>query len=196
MDFTARVIAPKLSEALGQPVVVENRVGAGGNIAAEFIAKAPPTGHALLIAAGPIAINVTLYKKLPFDTRKDLAPIAFIASAPNMLVAGPRTKAASVAELIDYARLNPGKLNFASNAVGSSQHLSAELLKYYAKFSAVHVPYRGLPAAVAAVVTGEVDFMFDAVPTGLPYVRAGKTRVLAVASRSRSRSTPKHGPAS
>ena len=185
-DFTARALAPRLGDALGQPVIVENRTGSGGNIGTDFVAKAPPAGHTLLIAAPPNAINVSLYKTLPFDTKKDLAPVAFIGSVPNVLVVGPRTQATSVRELIDHARRNPGKLNFASNGNGTSIHLSGELLKYYGKFDAVHVPFRGAPAAMAALLAGDVDFMFDALSISAPQIKAGKVKLLAVTSRERS----------
>jgi tripartite-type tricarboxylate transporter receptor subunit TctC len=189
-DFTARILGPKLSDALGQPVVIENRVGAGGNIASELVAKAPPDGHTLLLAAPPTAINVTLYRTLPFDTRRDLAPVALVGSVPNVLVVGPRTQARTVAELVEYGRRNPGKLNYASNSIGTSLHLSSELLKYYGRFFAVHIPYRGVPAAQTAVISGEVDFMFDSLSTALPHLRGGRTRALAVTSRTRAPQLP------
>lgn len=185
-DFTARALGPRLSEALGQPVVIENKTGSGGNIGTDFVAKAAPDGHTLLIAAPPNAINVSLYKSLPFDTKKDLAPLALVGSVPNVLVVAPKTQAASVRELIEYARRNPGRLNFASNGNGTSIHLSGELLKYYGKFSAVHVPFRGAPAAMAALLSGEVDFMFDSLSISAPQIKAGKIRLLAVTSRGRN----------
>ena len=185
-DFTARALGPRLSEALGQPVVIENKTGSGGNIGTDFVAKAPPDGHTLLIAAPPNAINVSLYKTLPFDTRKDLAPVALAGYGANVLVVGPRTPVNSVRELVEHARRNPGKLNFASNGNGTSIHLSGELLKYYGKFFAVHIPYRGAPAAMAALLSGDVDFMFDALSISAPQIRAGKIRLLAVTSRERS----------
>jgi len=185
-DFTARALGPRLGEALGQPVIVENRTGSGGNIGTDFVAKAPPDGHTLLIAAPPNAINVSLYKTLPFDTRKDLAPVALAGYGANVLVVGPRTPVNSVRELVEHARSNPGKLNFASNGNGTSIHLSGELLKYYGKFDAVHVPFRGAPAAMTALLAGDVDFMFDALSISAPQIRAGKIRLLAVTSRTRS----------
>ena len=185
-DFTARALAPRLGEALGQPVIVENRTGSGGNIGTDFVAKSAPDGHALLVAAPPNAINVSLYKTLPFDIRKDLAPVALAGYGANVLVVGPRTPVNSVRELVEHARSNPGKLNFASNGSGTSIHLSGELLKYYGKFDAVHVPFRGAPAAMAALLAGDVDFMFDALSISAPQIRAGKIRLLAVTSRTRS----------
>ena len=189
-DFTARILAPKLAEALGQPVVVDNKPGAGGNIASEIVAKAPRDAHTLLIVAPPTAINVSLYKTLPFDTRKDLAPVALVGAVPNVLVVSSSVKAGSVAELVEFGRRNPGKLNYASNSIGTSLHLSAELLKHYGGFYAVHIPYRGVPAAQAALIAGEVDFMFDSLSTVLPQVRAGRSRALAVTSRERSSYLP------
>ena len=189
-DFTGRVLAPRLAEALGQPVIVENKTGSGGNIGTEFVAKAAPDGHTLLVAAPPNAINVSLYKTLPFDTRKDLAPVALVGSVPNVLVVGPKTPAKTVQELVDFARNNPGKLNFASNGNGTSIQLSSELMKMQGNFAAVHVPYRGAPAATAALLAGDVDFMFDSLSVSLPHIRAGKVRVLAVSTRTRSTLLP------
>ncbi len=189
-DFTGRVLAPRLAEALGQPVIVENKTGSGGNIGTEFVAKAAPDGHTLLVAAPPNAINVSLYKTLPFDTKRDLAPIALVGSVPNVLVVGPKTLAKTVQELVDFARSNPGKLNFASNGTGTSIQLSSELMKMQGNFTAVHVPYRGAPAATAALLAGDVDFMFDSLSVSLPHIRAGKVRVLAVSSRARSTLLP------
>lgn len=185
-DFTARLLGPRLADALGQPVIVENKTGSGGNIGTDFVAKAPADGHTLLLAGPPNAINVSLYRTLPFDTKKDLAPVALVASGANVLVVSAKTPFRTVGELIERARANPGKLNFASNGNGTSIHLSGELLKYYGKFSAVHVPFRGAPAAMAALLAGEVDFMFDALSISAPQIKAGKVRLLAVTSRERS----------
>jgi len=189
-DFTARALAPRLGDALGQPVIVENRTGSGGNIGTDFVAKSAPDGHTLLVAAPPNAINVSLYKALPFDTKKDLAPVALVGSGANVLVVSAKTPVASVRGLIERARRNPGKLNFASNGNGTSIHLSGELLKYYGKFDAVHVPFRGAPAAMTALLAGDVDFMFDALSISAPQIRAGRIRLLAVTSRERSAMFP------
>ncbi|TMH82195.1 MAG: tripartite tricarboxylate transporter substrate binding protein, partial [Betaproteobacteria bacterium] len=185
-DFTARALGPRLSETLGQLVIIENKTGSGGNIGTDFVAKSAPDGHTLLIAAPPNAINVSLYRSLPFDTKKDLAPVALVGSGANVLVVSAKTPVASVRELLEHARRNPGKLNFASNGNGTSIHLSGELLKYYGKFDAVHVPFRGAPAAMAALLAGDVDFMFDALSISAPQIKAGKIRLLAVTSRERS----------
>src|SRR5438093_788048 len=189
-DFTARARAPRLGEALRQPVIVENRTCSGGNIGTDFVAKAPPDGHTLLIAAPPNAINVSLYRSLPFDTKKDLAPVALVGSGANVLVVSAKTPVNGVRELVEHARRNPGRLNFASNGNGTSIHLSGELLKYYGKFDAVHVPFRGAPAAMAALLAGDVDFMFDALSISAPQIKAGKVRLLAVTARGRSPMLP------
>jgi tripartite-type tricarboxylate transporter receptor subunit TctC len=189
-DFTGRMLAPRLAEALGQPVIVENKTGSGGNIGTEFVAKAAPDGYTLLVVAPPNAINVSLYKSLPFDTRKDLTPVVFVGSVPNVLVVASKTPAKSVQELVEFARSNPGKLNFASNGTGTSIQLSSELMKMQGNFNAVHVPYRGAPAATSALLAGDVDFMFDSLSVSLPHIRAGKVRVLAVSSRTRSALLP------
>ena len=185
-DFTARVLGPKLADALGQPVIVENRVGAGGNIGTDFVAKALPDGNVLMVAAPPNAINVTLYKQLPFDTRRDLAPVALVGSVPLVLVVSAKTPVRSVKELVEYARSNPGKLNFASPATGTAVHLAGELMKYQGRFFAVHIPFRGAPAAMTALLAGDVDYMFDALLSSMMQVRAGRIRLLAVTTRERS----------
>lgn len=163
VDVSARLIAPKLSDVLGQPVIVENRSGSGGNIGTHFVAKSAPDGHVLLMAVPSNAINVSLYKTLPFDTQKELAPVAFLGSSPHALVVSAASPIDSVRELVEHARRRPGKLNFSSLGTGSGTHLAAELLKYYGKFFALHIPYRGAPAALAALLGGDVDYMFDAI---------------------------------
>ena len=185
-DVTARVIAPPLSKALGQPVVIENKPGAGTTIGTDFVAKSAPDGHTMMVAASSTAIVPSLYKSLPYDARKDLAPVALIGSTTNYLVVGPSTSVKSVAELVEYARRNPGKLNYASSGNGSSTHLTVELIKQQAHFFAVHIPYRGVGPAMAALLAGEVDFLFDAGPASIPSIRAGKVRLLAVSTRTRS----------
>ena len=185
-DVTARVIGPPLSKALGQPVVIENKPGAGTTIGTDFVAKSAPDGHTLMVAASSTAIVPSLYKSLPYDARKDLAPVALIGSTTNYLVVGPSTSVKSVAELVDYARRNPGKLNYASSGNGSSTHLTVKLIKQQAHFFAVHIPYRGVGPAMAALLAGEVDFLFDAGPASIPSIRAGKVRLLAVSTRARS----------
>ena len=184
-DITPRILAPRLAEALGQPVVVENRPGGGIVAGGEAVAKAQPDGYTLLSATPQVAIVQSMVKDLAFDPRRDLAPIALVGVIPNVLVAGPRTPAKTLAELIDLARRNPGKLNYSSTGAGTSVHLSAELLKYYAGADIVHVPYRGAAAAMTALLAGDVDIMVDSVPPSLPHIRAGRVRALAVTSARR-----------
>jgi tripartite-type tricarboxylate transporter receptor subunit TctC len=185
-DVSARILQPHLSKALGQPVVIENKPGAGTNIGTEFVARSAPDGHVLMIAASSTAISPALYKALPFDPRKDLAPVALIASTTNYLVVASRTTARNVGELVEHARRNPGKLNYASSGNGSSTHLTAELMKYQGRFSAQHIPYKGVGPAMAALLSGEVDFLFDAGPASIPSIQAGRVRLLAVTTRTRS----------
>ncbi len=185
-DVSARILQPHLSKALGQPVIIENKPGAGTNIGTEFVARSAPDGHVLMIAASSTAISPSLYKSLPFDPRKDLAPVALIASTTNYLVVATKTTARNVGELLDYARRNPGKLNYASSGNGSSTHLTAELMKQQGGFSAQHIPYKGVGPAMAALLSGEVDFLFDAGPASIPSIQAGRARLLAVTTRTRS----------
>src|SRR6202521_1634240 len=185
-DVTARIIAPHLSKALGQPVIIENKPGAGTNIGTDFVAKSAPDGHVLMIAASSTAISPSLYKALPFDPRKDLAPVALVASTTNFLVVGQKSPARSVGELVEYARRNPGKLSYASSGNGSSTHLTAELMKSQGKFSALHIAYRGVGPAMVALLSGEVDFLFDAGPASVPSIQSGQARLLAVTTRARN----------
>jgi tripartite-type tricarboxylate transporter receptor subunit TctC len=184
-DITPRVIGPRLAEALHQPVVVENRPAGGIVAGGEAVAKAQPDGYTLLSATPQVAIVQSMVKDLAFDPRRDLAPVALIGVIPNVLVVGPRTRAKTLAELLELARRNPGKLNYSSTGAGTSVHLSAELLKYYAGVDIVHVPYRGAAAAMTALLAGDVDMMVDSVPPSLPHIRAGKVRALAVTSARR-----------
>jgi tripartite-type tricarboxylate transporter receptor subunit TctC len=185
-DVTARIVAPHLSRVLGQPVIIENKPGAGTTIGTDFVAKSAPDGHVLMVAASSTAISPSLYRSLPFDPRKDLAPVALIGSTTNYLVVGPKTAATTVGELAEYARRNPGRLNFASSGNGTSTHLTAELMKIQGNFTAQHIPYRGVGPAMAALLSGEVDFLFDAGPASIPSIQAGRARLLAVTTRTRS----------
>ena len=189
-DIIARLVGPALQTALRQTVIVENRGGAGGYLGAEYAAKSPPDGHTLVVSGAFVAVTALLHKSPAYDPRTDLVPVAVFASVPNMLVAGPRLKANSVAELIAEAKERPGKLNMGSNGVGTALHLTGELFQIRTGTRFVHVPYRGWADAVAALTTGEVDLMFDNLSTGLPNVRAGKTRALAVAASARNRALP------
>src|SRR5260370_24048215 len=163
-DIPPRVVGPRLSEALRQPVVVESRPAGGIAAWGEIVAKAVPDGYTLLSATPQVAIVQSMVKDLAFDPRRDLAPIALIGVIPNVLVAGPRTPAKTLTELIELARRNPGKLNYSSTGAGTSVHLAAELLKYYAGVDILHVPYRAAAAVMTALLLGDVDIMVDSVP--------------------------------
>ena len=185
-DVVGRLLAQKLPEALGQSVILENRVGAAGNIGTDMVAKSTPDGHTLLFtSSGPITINPAVYPKMPYDAIKDLAPIAMLASSPLVLTVPPGLPVNSVAELVRYAKSNPGKLNYASTGIGNNQHLAFELLKSQSGIDIVHVPYRGITQVVAAVMAGEVSMYFDTMLV-LANARAGKVKPLAVTSRTRS----------
>ena len=182
VDFFARVVSSKLTESIGQPVLVENRSGAGGNIAAEVVAKSAPDGYTLLMGSEIVAINTSLYSKLGYDPVKDLAPITLVGTVPNILIVHPSLQANSVKELIALASKTPGKISFASTGQGTSSHLSSELFKLMANVDLLHGPYKGGPPAVADLIGGQVDMMFINMPTGLAHVKSGKARILAVSS--------------
>jgi tripartite-type tricarboxylate transporter receptor subunit TctC len=186
-DVIARILAKRLAEIWKQPVVVENRGGAGGNVGAEAVARADADGYTLLLAApGPLAINPSLFQRLNFDPLKDFAPIALTASVPIVLAVNPQVRANSVAELIALARAEPGKLHFGSSGAGSTNHLAGELFKTLAGINIVHVPYRGAAPAMNDLVAGHIPFMFDNMPAVRPQVAGGKIRALAVAGAARS----------
>jgi len=190
-DFNARNIAQKLTEALGQPVVVENRAGANGNIGSDVVAKAPADGYTLLLGGiGPQALSVALYPKLPYDPERDLAPIALVAAQPNLLVVKPALPVASLADFIRYARANPGKLSVGSAGNGSGQHFGLEQLKQDAGIDAVHVPYKGAAPLHAALLGGEIDAAFNIIQLPMPQVRKGELKALAIASKRRSPLAP------
>jgi len=189
-DITARVIGAKLNDALGQQVIVDNRPGAGSNIAADLAAKSPPDGYTLFIGTVANTINATLYSKLPFDFAGDFAPIALTTAAPNVLVVHPSLPAKSVKELIALARSRPGQLTFASAGVGTAPHLSAELFRAMAGINMVHIPYKGSPPAVTDLLAGEVALMFSPASTVLNHVKSGRLRALAVTTASRLASLP------
>ena len=185
VDFFARVISTKLSEALGQSVLVENRAGAGGNIAAEAVAKAAPDGYTLLMGSEIIAINTSLYSKIGYDPVKDLAPITLVGTVPNILIVHPGLPVNSVNDLIALAKKTPGKISFASTGQGTSTHLSSELFKLMANVDMLHVPYKGGPPAIADLISGQVNMMFINMPTGIAHVRSGKAKIIAVSSIKR-----------
>jgi tripartite-type tricarboxylate transporter receptor subunit TctC len=190
-DIVGRVLSSKLQESLGQPFVVDNRTGAGGNIGAEAVAKAPADGYTLLIGInGPAAINKFLYKNLAYDSDRDLLPVSLLASSPQLLVVTPGVQANSFREFIEHARSNPGRLSYGSVGSGSASHLTMELLKNDAGLFIVHIPYRGFPPAVTDMLAGNIDAMFAIIPAVLPQVRAGKLRALAVTGLKRSALAP------
>jgi tripartite-type tricarboxylate transporter receptor subunit TctC len=180
-DVLSRVIGKKLEQILGQPFVMDNRPGAGGNIAAEAAAKAPPDGHTILMGNNSIlATNASLYKKIAFDPVRDFVPISLIGSQANILVVNPNVPAKSLAELVALAKGSPGKLNYASSGYGTAAHLSAELFKTMAKVNIVHVPYKGGGPALKDVIAGHVQMSFATAASVVPHIRAGKVRALAV----------------
>src|SRR5881227_369126 len=190
-DIIARATAQKLSEAWGQQVIVDNRPGAAGNIGAELVAKAAPNGYTLLMGTvGTHAINASLYAKMPYDHVKDFAPVILVAGVPNVLVVNPQVPVNSVPELIAYAKANPGKLNFASSGSGTSIHLSGELFKAMTGVQMTHVPYKGSAPALTDLIGGQVQLMFDNLPSSLAFIKAGKLRALAVTSASRAPALP------
>ena len=190
-DIIARSIAQKLTERIAQQVVVDNRPGAGGNIGTDIVAKSAPDGYTLLMgSAGPLAINASLFAKMPFDPIKDLAPVTLAASTPNVLVVHPSLKAATVNELIALARAKPGEINFASSGYGTPAHLAGELFNSMAGVKLVHVPYKGAAPALADLLGGQVQLMFSTMPPALPHVKDGKLRALAVTSTKRSPAAP------
>ena len=190
-DILARLIAPKLSETLGQSVLVENRPGAGGNIGTDYVAKSAPDGHTLVMGyIGTHAVNPTLYPKIPFDAVKDFAPVAFVASIPSALVVHPSVAAKSVGELIALAKSRPGQLNYGSGGAGTAPHLAAELFKTIAGVDIVHVPYKGSGPAVTDLLGGQISLMFNTMIQTIPHVQSGKLRALAVTSAKRSNAMP------
>lgn len=190
-DFLARTVAEKLGENLDTTVIVDNRPGAGGNIGSNIVAKADPDGYTLVLGTvGTHSINDSVYKEMPYDAVKDFAPISLIAAVPNILVANPSVKANSVQELIALAKSNPGAITFASSGNGSSIHLSGEMFKSLAGVDMLHVPYKGSGPAVIDLLGGQVDIMFDNMPSALPHVREGKLKALAVTPSERSQAAP------
>src|SRR5215207_2079882 len=189
-DLTARLMGQWLSEKLGQSFVIENRPGGGTNIATEAVLRAAPDGYTLLLAAPANAINATLYDKLPFDFMKEMEPIAGIIRFPNVVVVHPSLPIKSIPELIAYAKANPGKLNMASSGNGSTIHMSGELFKMMTGINMVHVPYRGGAPALTDLIAGQVQVMFDNIPTSADHVRTGRLRGLAVTGAERSQVLP------
>jgi len=190
-DIYARIIGAKLQDAWGQPVVVENRTGGGGNIGADAVAKSAPDGYTLNMSAiGPHAVNVTLFSKMPYDPVKDFAAVALVLEAEGLLVVHPTVPASNIAELIAYARANPGKLTFASAGPGTASHLAGELFKTMAKVDMLHIPYKGNVPAITDLLAGQTSLLFATMPTVLPHAKAGKLRAIATLGSERSAATP------
>jgi tripartite-type tricarboxylate transporter receptor subunit TctC len=189
-DIVARVLFQQVSEATGQQFLLDNRAGAGGNIGAEIVAKAPADGYTLLIGTTAHAINMSLFKNLNYDVQKDFAPVSLLTQGPLVLVTHPQFPANSVKELIEVAKSKPGGLNFASSGNGQSTHLSAELFNTMAGIKMSHVPYKGSAPALTDVMSGQVDVMFDTTLSAMPFVKAGKLKALGLTSPVRSAAAP------
>jgi tripartite-type tricarboxylate transporter receptor subunit TctC len=190
-DIYSRLIGNRWSEALGQPVLVENRTGAGGNIGADLVAKAAPDGYTLGIGSiGTHAVNVSLFSRMPFDPVRDFAPITLLLEAEGLLVLHPSVPAQNVAELISLARSKPGGLTYASAGAGTASHLAGELFKSMAKVDMLHVPYKGNVPAITDLLAGQTSLIFATMPTVLPQAKAGKLRALATIGAARSRAAP------
>ena len=191
VDIASRAIAAEMSKTLGQQVTVENRPGAGGNIGGAEVARAAPDGYTMLMTTSGIqAINPVLYPKMQYDPNKDLAPIAVLVSLANVLVVNPAVKANSVTELIALAKAQPGKMTYASSGSGTSIHMSAELFKQLTKIDIVHVPYKGSAPALTDLIGGQVNLMFDNIPSALPHIKAGRLHALATTGARRDPTLP------
>jgi len=186
-DVLAREVALRLQSELGQPVVLENKPGAGGVLGADLVSKSAPDGYTLLLSTQGIhVINPTLFNSLPYDPVKDLAPVSFLGAISSVLVVNSASPIRSMTELISYAKANPGKLNFASSGNGLAPHLSGEVFRVMAGIDVVHIPYNGSPPAMLAVLNGDASYMFQILPTALTYIKSGKIRALAITSPKRS----------
>ena len=190
-DVLARAVGDEISKTLGQPVIVENRAGAGGNIGAEAVAKSPADGYTLLMtSAGILTANQFLYAKMPFDPEKDFVPVSNVASMPMLVVVNPKVEAKTLGEFVKLAKENPGKLNFGSPGVGTTGHLGLALFMHAAGIKLTHVPYKGAAPAVTDLLAGQIDGVVDNPPTVLPHIEAGKLRPLAVAAKTRMPQLP------
>lgn len=190
-DIVAREIGERLAAALGQPFVVDNKSGASGNLGIEMAVRAPADGYTLVIGAPQtLVINPQLFKNLAFNPQRDLAPIAVIASVPNVLLVSPKLAARTPQELVAYAKANPGRLNYGSSSIGGTPHLSAELFKSMTGAYVVHIPYRGSAPALQDLIGGQIDMMFDNLPAALPHIKSGRVRALAVTTLERTPSAP------
>jgi tripartite-type tricarboxylate transporter receptor subunit TctC len=189
-DIVARQIGQKLSEKWGQPVVIDNRPGAGGNLGTEIAAKQPADGYTIFFGTVANAISTSYYSKLNYDYLKDFTPITLVATTPLVLVANTSVQPKSIQELIAYAKANPGKINFGSGGVGTSNHLAGEMFKSATGTEMVHVPYKGTPAAYADLFSGQISLMFDNIVAAMPHIKSGKLKPIAVTSAKRSASLP------
>ena len=189
-DLLGRIIAQKLADQLGQPVVADNRGGAGGNLGVGLAARSPPDGYTVVLSSPLIALGPSLYAKLDYDPVKDLAPISLVAVIQNIMLVHPSVPAKTLKEFIQLARANPGKLNFGSGGTGTTTHLASELLKGLAGINIVHVPYKGTGVALIALISGQIDMLVMAVPAAAAQVQSGKVRALAVLSAQRERAVP------
>jgi tripartite-type tricarboxylate transporter receptor subunit TctC len=189
-DIVSRIMAPWLSERLGQPVIVENKPGASSNISIQAVVNSPPDGYTLLFVGASATVNATLFNALPFDLLRDIAPVSGLIDFPLVMVVNPSLPARSVAELIANAKANPGKISFGSFGTGSTAHVAGELLKMMTGISMIHVPYRGGAAMVADLIGGQIQVAFDVLTGSLAHIRSGALRALAVASKTRSDMLP------
>jgi len=190
-DFVGRLLGQRLTETLGQPVIVENRPGAGAMLGNEVVAKSPPDGYTLTIGTlGPFAVNQSLFRKVPYDSQRDFAPITLTGASSHVLVVHPSMPVKSMPDLIVLAKQRPGQMTFASSGIGNATHLTGELFKSMAGLDVVHVPYKGGGAAVADLIGGHVAFSFASMPSAMPHVRAGRLRALAVAPAQRVSTAP------
>jgi tripartite-type tricarboxylate transporter receptor subunit TctC len=190
-DFVGRLLGQRLTETLGQPVIVENRPGAGAMLGNEVVAKSPPDGYTLTIGTlGPFAVNQSLFRKVPYDSQRDFAPITLTGASSHVLVVHPAMPVKSMTDLIALAKQRPGQMTFASSGIGNATHLTGELFKSMAGLDVVHVPYKGGGAAVADLIGGHVAFSFASMPSAMPHVRAGRLRALAVAPAQRVSTAP------
>ena len=189
-DITARLIAERLAPALGQPVVVENRPGAGSNIAGDMVVKSPPDGYTLFVSSGALSTNPNLYTNMTFDPLKDLAPVIALTLLPNVIVVNADLPVKNVKELIAYAKANPSKTSCASSSAGSTGHLSCEMFNLQAGTTILHVPYKGSSAAIAAVLSGQPQLTFDQIPATLPHIKSGRLRAIALTGLKRNSNLP------
>jgi tripartite-type tricarboxylate transporter receptor subunit TctC len=190
-DVQARIVAQEMSKTLGQQIVIENKGGAGGSIAAQAAATSAPDGYTVFFATGGThGINPSLYKNVPYDAVKDFDPVVFISTSPNVFVANPKFPANTIAELIDYAKKNPGKVNYATAGLGTTTHMSAELLQSVTGVNLVHVPYRGGGPAMNDLLGGQIELMVDGLPSAMPHIKAGSIKALGITTSARTASAP------